>query len=175
MNESAPKRMRTLMHLAAAIFAVSFILPSYRVFDEYTPGWSCALVTEEFLFELNKQSIESALRLTPSLHQYNFSEWSVFVSGASANHLFVIAYVAAIFKRFRITCLFAGLSALCAIGCLLPGQMVEISRGWRLGPGYFVWCAAPVLLSATTLRAARTAIMPPARSFFGWLLAPHKY
>ena len=65
-------------------------------------------------------------------------------------------------------------AALYAVGCMLPEQLLEQNYYAEsgidscLGPGYFVWCAAPILLAVAAFRASR---FEPRRRFglFTWL------
>lgn len=149
------KRRRYLV-LPALVFGVSLLLPSLKVFDGYAAGYVAAACVETAFCELSVKAISSLAAGSlafPVTWTDDFPIWS----GMRANHLFVLAYIARLFRRFRLASLLAANSALCAVACLLPEQLFELfgDGRWCLGPGYFVWCAAPMTLAIATFRAFR--------------------
>lgn len=148
---------RRVIHLSVAVFVLSMILPSYRVWNPgiFSPGYEMAWLVEGIFLEMSWESMKAVLGVSPPPPSSRWDGWPVFLSGACANHLFILAYLTVLFRRYRTAAVFATGSALCGIGCLLPGQIIAFKKGWSLGPGYFVWCAAAVMLAITTVRVAR--------------------
>lgn len=139
-----------LAHLAVVLYAVSLALPSVCIFDNYVAGYLVAWATEEGVFRNAEKLVEHVLGQGPP----NQSPWSSalpFHLGAAANHAFFLSYIAAIFWRPRVATLLAGIAVLCAVGCLLPSQIANLHDGWILGPGYFLWCTATIVLLAATI------------------------
>jgi|SRR5579863_747625 len=149
---------RRTVSLALILFALSMLLPAYRVWptDAYfIPGYHVAWFVEFFFWGISWESIKMFFGTIPVSQSNRWSGWELLLPGAMANHLFLLAFITVLFRRFRMAVFFSTLSAACAIGWLLPGQAVNFSEGWHLGPGYFVWFAATVVLAIATWRVAR--------------------
>lgn len=141
------------MLFAAAVYVLSYFLPAYRLqlFSEpsYEVGWQTALFAEMIVWGLATEVASSAISGGPiPLAAANGADLRlslVMLGGAAANHLFLLACAAALFRRKRIASASAWFAFILAVGCLTPGQLFE--QEWYLGPGYFAWCAAPALLA----------------------------
>jgi hypothetical protein len=145
---------------ALAVFGVALALPAIRVRlwgGEPTsePGYTIAFWTEANAFEAGHRLAQAAWGKPISQGALDFSgSWPV-LAGATANHLFALACLATLFRRLRLAAALAGIAALLTVGCMFPEQILEWNDGWLLGPGYFVWCAAPVVLMVETWKADR--------------------
>jgi hypothetical protein len=148
------KSERRTVYLSVIVFALSMLLPAYRIWNyvPFSPGYEMAWLVEVFFWEMSWESINMVFGAIPVSPSSRWSGWETFLTGAMVNHLFLLACLMVLFRRFRMAVAF---SALCAIGCLLPGQAIDLRNGWLLGPGYFVWCAAAVMLAIATWRIAR--------------------
>jgi hypothetical protein len=144
-------RRHWLMHSALVVYTLSFVLPSVKIDlfgnRSFEPGYWCALCAELTVWDFNTELAAFALQSGPPPARDKVLGWFSMIGGATANHFFLLAYALAMFRRPRIAALCAVLSAACALGCLLPAQILALDGGWGLGPGYFVWCAAPVILA----------------------------
>lgn len=145
---------------ALVVFGVALALPSIRVRlwgGEPTsePGYIIAYWTELSAFEAGRQLAQSAFGTPGGRGPLNFADsWPVLV-GATANHLFTLACLATMFQRLRLATALAAFAALLTVGCMIPEQVLEWNNGWLLAPGYFVWCAAQVVLMVATWREDR--------------------
>ncbi len=140
---------------ALVVFGAALCLPAYPIWETFEPGYSVALSTEAIAFEAGEKLARQAFGASRARGGVDLTDSWPILAGATANHLFALACLTTIFRRLRLAAVLAGLSALFAIGCLVPVQIMERENGWVLGPGYFVWCAAPVVLIVTTRRADR--------------------
>lgn len=150
------------MHIAAVVYVVSYFLPAYRIFSDFAPGYEIALAAESMTWEFSKGVVQQSWSAgtIPSVVGFGGAAENLWgdmaiLGGAAANHLFVIAYIAALCRWLRTAAVCAWLAVVAATGCLLPGQLFETH--WFLGPGYFLWCAAPVLLGFACGRPFRRA------------------
>ena len=150
---------RVVVHLSALVYASSFLLSSFRIFTDFTPGHQIAWTVEAATMSNSWKLLLFATGQATSLPGGPTIDASI-AAGATANHLFVVGYAAAIFRKYRAAAFFAAVAAMCAIGCLLPEQLTDLDQGWFLGPGYFAWCAAPVLLTVAAVREWRRNPMP---------------
>jgi hypothetical protein len=134
------------------------MLPAYRPMQDgsFIPGYETAWIVEGSFWSMSWEATTARLGVSPPSPSGHWKGWEIVVSGALANHFFVLAYITTVLRWYRIAAACATISALFAIGCLLPGQIVEINRAWFLGPGYFAWCAATAILATATLRIARS-------------------
>jgi hypothetical protein len=139
------------------VFALSMLLPAFQVWNgqPFSPGYKMAWLVENFFWRMSWESINIVFGAVPVPSSGRWGGWEILLTGAMANHLFLLACLMVLFRRFRMAVACSTLSALCAIGCLLPWQIIDFGKGWSLGPGYFVWCAATVLLAIATWRIAR--------------------
>lgn len=155
-----PPRSRCLRLLIAplALFGVALLLPTLKlqVFGDSTAkmdsGWVAAYITEAIMFDVAVDLARAVGGGVPLPGPVDFSRNWFLVSGALANHLFAVACVAVVFRRLRTAFMLSVPAAFFAITCLLPNQLIGWmqDRKWELGPGYFVWCAAPVALAVLT-------------------------
>ncbi|MGQ0633020.1 MAG: hypothetical protein ACT4QC_00255 [Planctomycetaceae bacterium] len=150
-------RRHWLMHVACVAYAVSFLLPAVEIMQGFAPGYMCAYWVEAVVSELNERALHSATQGS-SMSRWEWGDL-MFIAGAMANHFFLLAYAACVLRRPRVTAVLAVLSALCAVASMLPGQVLDLfsNHKWFLGQGYFVWCAAPMILAA----GAVLAVKPP--------------
>lgn len=166
------RRCLALIVPALVVFGVALCLPAVRIQPvgwsndrSFDPGYAIAFWTEaivvETAFEAGRTMANSAFGAPFPRGAIDLTNsWGI-LAGATANHLLGLACLATLFRRLRLGTALAGLSALIAIGCMLPEQINEWSNGWILGPGYIVWCAAPVVLMVRTWRAARKVAAAP--------------
>jgi hypothetical protein len=160
------------MYVAVWLYAVSMILPSFRVFDGFSAGFEVALTAEivTMNFARNVAARFASGGPVPGVLFSSVGTESLWgdiaiLAGAAANHLFVLALAAAWFRWRKTAVASARLAALAAVGCMLPAQILD-SR-WYLGPGYFVWCAAFIVLAVAVSRRPATSpdnsVVPPCR------------
>jgi hypothetical protein len=155
------KSERGTVYLSLIVFALSMPLPAYRIQiwndhdGPFSPGYEMAWIVEAVYWAMSWESIKTVFGATPVPSSGAWNGWQIFLPGAMANHLFLLACLMLLFRRFRTAVACSTLSALCAIGCLLPWQLIDFRNGWSLGPGYFVWCTATVLLAIATWRIAQ--------------------
>lgn len=149
------KRSRYLLP-AVAIYGVALLLPSMKMnwpgAGDVLPGYAMAWLAENAFFEMTVDALRSLERGSlpgPTWH----NTWPI-DCGIWANHLFVLALLLGLFRRWGMASAFAGIAALCALICAVPDQLLT-DREWVLWPGYFVWCAAPAVLALCSLRAFR--------------------
>jgi hypothetical protein len=154
------------LFLPAAVFVVSLLLPAFRLKEcsatKVVPGYVMAWIAEYLFFECSMDTLRSLAH--GSLR--GPEDWPI-LAGITANHVFALAFVAGHFRRWGLASVLAGIAALCAL-CILLEQFHEPE--WFLWPGYFVWCAAPIVLAASAYRACRARMTgisrfsPPAES-----------
>jgi hypothetical protein len=160
MAATLTKSERRTVYSSLIAFALSMLLPAYRIQiwndhdGRFGPGYEIAWLVEAIFCEMSWESVNSVFGAAPMPSSGRWSDWQIFL-GAMANHFFLLACLMVLLRRFRMAVACSMLSALCAIGCLLPWQIIDFKKGWSLGPGYFVWCAATVLLAIATWRIAR--------------------
>jgi len=150
------------LFLPAAVFVVSLLLPAFRLQEcsatKVVPGYVMAWIAENLFFEFSMDALRSlahgSLRGPPN--------WPV-LAGITANHIFALAFVAGLFRRWGLASALAGIAALCAL-CMLLEQLQDPE--WFLWPGYFVWCAAPIVLAISACRSCRAARMTVISRFF---------
>lgn len=150
---SALPRRRVVRALLPAVilFGASLPLPSIRIGltppVQFEPGYQAALFVELAAWDVGIKLARSAAGPVASTDGFNLSgNWPI-LAGATANHLLALSCLGAICRRLRLATWLAILSAGFAIGSLLPAQLLNLDRSWDLGPGYFLWCAAPLALA----------------------------
>jgi|GEM_PF-5008342 len=137
------------------------LLPAFRIQilndheGHFSAGYEMAWLVEAVFWTMSWESTKIAFGAAPPPPSGRWGGWQILLPGAMANHFFLLACLMVFLRRFRMAVACSTLSALCAIGCLLPWQILDFRKGWVLGPGYFVWCAATVLLAIATWRIAR--------------------
>ncbi|HEY2253895.1 MAG TPA: hypothetical protein VGH74_22625 [Planctomycetaceae bacterium] len=138
------KSERRTVYLSVILFALSMLLPAYRIRiwndqdGRFSLGYEMAWLVEGVFWTLSWESIKTVFAAGPVPSSGGWDGLQILLPGAMANHLFLLAGVTVLFRRFRMAVAFSTLSALCAIGCLLPWQISAIRKEWSLGPGYFV-------------------------------------
>jgi len=152
----AVKRGRYLV-LPVVVFGVALLLPSMKVFSDVVPGYGMAWIAENLFFDASMEALRSLARGSlQGLTVEGWAGWPIH-AGIWANHLFVLALALAFFRRWGMASAFAGIAAVCALICGLPGQFLSGDAEWSLWPGYFVWCAAPIVLAVSSFRAFRAS------------------
>lgn len=143
---------------ALVVFGMALALPALRIFVEFVPGYVVVRSIEEaIIFDFAPELARMTFRAQAGGGGLKLIEvWPLLAAG-TANHLFALACLLTICRRVRLAAVLAGLSAAFAIGSALPYQIMDWKDGWYLGPGYFVWCAAPLVLMAATWRVDRTS------------------
>lgn len=151
------KSERRPVYWSMIVFALSMLLPAFRVWNvgPFSPGYETAWFVEGAFWKASWESITVVFEAGPAPSSRRWGGSEPILAGAMANHLFLLACLTVLFRRFRMAVAFSTLSALCAVGCFLPRQAIYYKDGWALGPGYFVWCAATVILAIATWRIAR--------------------
>lgn len=164
------RRCVALLLPAIAVYGVALCLPAVRIQPlgwsadrSFDPGYAIAFWTEaivvETAFEAGRTMAKSAFGAPFPRGAIDLTNsWGI-LAGVTANHLFGLACLVTLLRRLRLAAALAGMAALLAAGCRLPEQVTEWNNGWVVGPGYFVWCAAPVVLVVATRRAARRTTM----------------
>lgn len=152
MHTTSRAKNRITLWPALAAFAASLILPSY--WQSLSGTW---IVGYMVFYESEAYAVASALQMWNAAWRGQSTNpvHAVLLCGAMANHLFALALAAALCRWSKTAAVAAVFAVLLAIGCLLPLQLWQINEGWILGPGYFVWCAAPGILAIGALRLLR--------------------
>ena len=156
------KSERRKIYFSVILYGVSMLLPAYRIqfLDDdddrhFDPGYEMAWFVEGAFWQMTWEASQIPFRRDSASTYYPLGLILVLIPGAMANHFFLLGCLALRFRWLRMAVIFSILSALCAIGCLLPWEISDPTDEWSLGPGYFVWCTAAVVLTVGSWRVAR--------------------